>query len=149
MIEFLKIKHDCSTCTFHSNNMSVDLDDKKPCCTYKLHAIIHPENKSEPIKLDKYDLTLCDNYILSIDHIPTMYYIKEQDDIRKLYKELAIFFDLKITKYSSEDIFYPAIAFINVNKIDVRASDSINEMIIIKPMMDILNYESPKFTSNN
>lgn len=139
MYDLFKITKSCVNCVFHSNNMTVDVE--KPCCVYKLHTTIHPENKAEPITLDKFDFTLCDNYILNIDFIPKMYYLNKPEDLRNLYNKMAIFFELSIYKYDSTDYFYPALAMINVNALDVKKHEHINNYIKILPMMDILNYE--------
>lgn len=138
MMELFKIQKACKNCTFHSDNMTVYFD--KPCCTYKLHTKIHHPDGIEVIP-DEHDLTLCDNYILSLDHIPTTFYLREQDDLRILYKTCAIFFEGTLEKYDSADIFYPALAMIDWN---IMEQGFTNKAIKILPMMDIVNYESPK-----
>lgn len=139
MMDLFHIKKDCKNCTFHSDNMT-KAEVKEDCCVYKLHHKIHPP-EGEEIIWDPKDLSLCDNYILSLDHLPTMYYLKDQDDLRNLYNKCAAFFEGTLSKYDSNDFFYPALAIINWNTMEEGHT---NKAIKVIPMMDIVNYESEK-----
>jgi len=138
MMELFKINKNCKNCTFHSDNISTYFD--KACCTYKLHTKIHHPDGIVIIP-DEYDFTLCENYILSLDHLPTIFYLREQDDLRNLYNKCAMYFDGTVSKFDSNDIFYPALAIIDWN---IMEEGYTNKAIKIIPMMDIVNYESPK-----